>query len=222
MRKRDAFGAVLAAGLLVAACSSDGTESTSDDQSAVQDRTPEQDDEATEVDGVFSFAEDDLCEWISEDTLTGFVAGEFDWDGVAVEVAAPPEQADDEPRGRVACQWELTEPSAGYVTIFAPTALEVGGGLANYDDVAGFIVDQPVLGHPALSEGVAYIQEGWSRPAFGVPAANAYFILGDSAPGLYPSEDRAAQEDYWESWYVIADEIIAELGWMQYSGRDSG
>ena len=195
MKKRDVFGALVAVGLLVAACSADGTESTSEDETTVQDSV----DETIVRDAVFSFEDDDLCEWISEDTLTGFVAGEFDWDGVAVQVAPSSEQADDEPRGRLACHWELTESSGGYVTIYAPTTLDVGFGLENYDYVAGSIVDQPVLGHPALSEGVAYFQEPFSRPAFGVPASNVYFILGEEVPGLYPGAGPEAQKAYWES-----------------------
>ena len=164
MKKRDVFGALVAVGLLVAACSSDSSESTSEDDPTVQD-------------AVFSFEDDDLCEWISEDTLTGFVAGEFDWDGVAVQVTPSSGQTADEPRGRLACHWELTESSGGYVTIYAPTTLDVGFGLENYDDVAGFIVDQPVLGHPALSEGVAYFQGGSAdlRSGFQLPTPTSFW-----------------------------------------------
>lgn len=214
MNKRDVFGALVAIGLVVAACSSDGTESTSEDEITVQDEAPTPD-EATVQDEVFSFEDDDLCEWVSEDTIAEFVSGEFEWEGTAVEREPRSQDAARERRGDVACHWVLTDSSGGHVTIFAPTALEVSEGVADYDDVGGVIVDQPVLGHPALSEGVAYIQEPFSNPVFGVPASNEYFIMDSELPEEVPM---FGYDVYWESWYVVADEIIGKLGWTQTPG----
>ena len=34
---------------------------------------------------MFSFADDDLCAWVSEPEVAEFLAAEFDWDGIATE-----------------------------------------------------------------------------------------------------------------------------------------
>ena len=168
------------------------------------------DEELSDV-ATFSFENDDLCDWVSVDEISEFVSSQFDWAGDVSESEAPAAVARAEERGNVACHWTLSGDKAGRVTVFAPTTLEVGDETYDYDDVAGTIVDGPVLGDPSLSAGVAYFQEPYSNTAFGVPATGSYLIASFELPDF--ESPQSSWDDYWDRWFNVADRIVGELGW---------
>ena len=114
----------------------------------------------------FSFADDDLCEWITADEVAGFFASVYDWDGVA-EVSSTGDRAPDE------CWWRLISATGGaFYEVFAGNARP--GALLPAEVVLfdGGPVSTPggtVSGHPALSDGVVVQREGWGVYAFWVP-----------------------------------------------------
>ena len=87
MRRR--VSALLFGGLVVTACSSDGSSGEERSEASQAD---------TEA-AVFSFADDDLCERVSEADVAEWVAAEFDWDGTAEEVGST--------SAEIACEWTL-------------------------------------------------------------------------------------------------------------------
>lgn len=194
MYARHAVALVLVAGLVMSSCSDDG------ESSDAEQVTP------------FSFEEHDLCDWVSAEEVAGYVSSQFDWDGDVAESEAPAVVVRGEERGNVACSWELSGNETGHVTVFAPTTLNVGDETYHYADSGGFIVDGPVLGHPSLSTGVAYFQEPFSNPAFGVPASDSYLITNLELPDFDPSQ-QTGWDDYWDRWFAVVDQIVGQLGW---------
>lgn len=193
---------ILVAGLVMISCSDDGESS---------DVAPV---------ATFSFENDDLCDWVSVDEISDFVSSQFDWDGEVAESDAPADVADFEERGTVACSWKLSGFEPGHVTIFAPTTLAVGHETYDFAedvdlDVGRVMVDGPVLGHPSLSTGVAYFTEPWHNTAFGTPASGRYLIASFELLGLYPptSMPQEEQEERWDRWFAVVDQILVELGW---------
>jgi hypothetical protein len=151
--------------------------------------------------GVFSFARNDLCEWLSPDTIAELVAAEYDWDGTASEVAST-----DLPDG---CAWKLsgTPDAAGLDTVSIGSAPPPQEPFLNYDDLTSGTSEfgVGVRGHPALSDGVIYYYEGFGYAAFGLPE-HGYIQVYLWVPGDEGSEDAR---------FAFADAVIRELGWTQ-------
>ncbi len=167
----------------------------------------------TSVD-VFSFADDDLCEWVTEDEVAGFVATAFEWDGTVTQ--SPP----DAPLGGpTTCEWQLTADGDPTGILVATEAQWQTFGGSPYDLAALAVVDYDdadpaeieraaVSGHPALSEGVLVTADGWGQFAFWVPPRDQYLALMIDVPGeelSYPIDDRV---------FSIADQFLRELGWV--------
>ena len=76
------------------------------------------------VEGAFTFADDDLCEWVSEDEVAEFVAAEFEWDGTAVfeGAAADRYRSAGEPEDPDSCQWTLTSTAGDVGDVLAGNA----------------------------------------------------------------------------------------------------
>ena len=187
---------LLATGLVLSSCSDDGELSNADQVTT------------------FSFDEHDLCEWVSAEEIAGFVSSQFDWDGDVVESEPPVDVAAYEERGEVACSWRLNGDDDGHVTVFAPTALDVGDETHDFADVdvgVPLLVGGPVRGHPSLSTGVVYFTEPYHNTAFGVLASDNYLIASFELPDL--EHRQISQADSWDRWFAVADQIIGELGW---------
>lgn len=111
------------------------------------------------VEGAFTFADDDLCEWVSEDEVAEFVAAEYEWDGTAVlEGAGGTEDAD-------SCQWILTSTAGDDAgSVWAGNATSTSDNdfskrhIADFDAEvgSGYVREggSAVSGHPSLSDGV--------------------------------------------------------------------
>ena len=164
---------------------------------------------------VFSFADDDLCEWVTQEELTGFITEAFDWNGSAVQT--PP---DDSPSAK--CEWRLVGDDVGeFDSVSASDA--IGTDFGTFDgesidyaalDVVDFS-DQPVemdvvavSGHPDLSDGVVAYNYGWGIYVFWVPPRDDYLAL--SFPLLNGASEVWADAAYFE----VADQILHELGWV--------
>lgn len=150
-------------------------------------------------DGVFSFADNDLCEWLSSDTIAELVAAEYEWNGTATAVAFS-----DLPDG---CTWELsgTPDVEGLNTVSIGSATPPTEPFLTYGE---FTSSTPQLGvgvrgHPALSEGVIYSYGGFGYASFGVPD-HGYIQMFLWVPGDEGTEDARL---------AFADAVIRELGW---------
>lgn len=162
---------------------------------------------------VFRFADDDLCEWISEAEVAEFVAAEFDWDGTASELTRP---------SRAGCEWGLSGGEGGEViaedaalwTDFDGNPIDLNedyqaqGVVAHEDSSEGYI-GVFVAGHPALSDGAVVLNGGFGQFAFGVPPRTEWVALSLSVPG----------EDHWDEQYeaqffAVADHFLEQLGWL--------
>jgi hypothetical protein len=152
----------------------------------------------------FTFATDDLCDWVSEDEIAEFVAAEFDWDGTATEI---------DTRNAEGCSWELTSETTEPATLgfIAPTGLTIADEVDHYELGDEFGIGSQALGHPYLSDGVAYYLQGFGPLAFGVPDDDRWFVLDDS-PDIeaWPA---VSEDAFWYGWFGVADRLIEELGW---------
>lgn len=162
---------------------------------------------------VFSFADDDLCEWVTEEELTGFVTEAFDWNGSAIQTA--PDAPDK-------CEWRLTDVAAGngFVVAYDATGSEFQGTEAEPVDFAALdVVDfsdhtpvemdvVAVSGHPNLSDGVVAYDYGFGQYVFWVPPRQEYL-------GLYFPLIGGASE-FWAdpSYFMVADQVLRELAWV--------
>ena len=188
---------------------------TTESDSTVPDTTMSVTSEAPETSvDVFSFADDDLCEWVTEEEVAGFVAAAFDWDGTVTQ--SPP---DAPPGGPMTCEWQLTADGDPTGMLVATEARWETFGGSPYDLAALDVVDfddadpedierAAVSGHPALSEGVLVTADGWGQYAFWVPPREQYLALMMSVPGeelSYPIDDRV---------FIVADQFLRELGWV--------
>ena len=155
---------------------------------SVPDTTVSATNEATEstVD-VFSFADDDLCEWVTAEEVTRLVSTVYPWNGTAAD-GVP------ESEGSGSCLWSLSGGDGnGYLSAgdasrwvgFGPGPYEVWAGpVVEYseEDLASIEVGTNVTGHPALSDGVVMGGGLFGQYAFWVPrAARHIFHKYDSA-----------------------------------------
>ena len=160
---------------------------------------------------VFSFADDDLCEWVTEEEIAGFIATAFDWNGSVNQILSSPSS--------VNCEWRLIggeEVVTGSIYAYdAPTELQTAEG-EPYDfaalDVVNFSPDvrqsAAVSGHPNLSDGVVAYDYGWGTYVFWVPPRDEYLAL------QFPLISGASE--FWAdaSYFMVADQFLHELGWV--------
>jgi len=164
--------------------------------------------------GAFTFAEDDLCTWVSEDEVAEFVAAEFAWEGTVVL---------DPSSGGDGCGWRLTSTDDDVVfdvgaaaarwSLFGPDNTPIGLGeveVVDFDEEAGTVddVDTGVSGHPSLSDGVVVINGGWGNYAFWVPPIDECLELFVSVEPVVPEGELEART------FGVADRFLQELGWL--------
>lgn len=147
--------------------------------------------------GVFSFADDDLCEWFSDDKIAELVEANYDWTGTATATQ----------QSVTECVWELsgTPDLEGLNTVTISSAEPPREPFLDYEELtsATFTLGIGVRGHPALSDGVIYYYEGFGYAAFGVPE-HGYIQVYLWVPGDEGSEDAR---------FAFADAVIQALGW---------
>lgn len=155
---------------------------------------------ATTPERPFSFADDDLCEWITEVEIAAMVAAVYDWSGEATLV--PPLD--------MACRWELTgdDELPPFVGI---TEVDHGEDRTRpwAEDETFSIDDVVVVGHPELSEGAGYYIGLFGYFAVGVPEDGRYVGLSVMMPA-----DTVLLEDWATGMIRIGDLVLRELGWV--------
>ena len=216
---RRVLPALLIGALVATACSSD--EPSGEERS---EASPV----ATEVAemAVFSFADDDLCEWVSEEDVAEWVGAEFDWDGTVVEVGSTSAQ--------VACEWTLQGTGGIDVVVTAGDGAlwrDFGGnaydfdarmrqaGLTEYPPPAGVVeIGAWVVGHPAVADGVVVHNGGFGQFAFGVPPGPWLQVSILSEDWDQGWDAGAASEVYEARYFALADRFLQELGWVPPQG----
>ncbi|MBT8240580.1 MAG: hypothetical protein KJN63_05075 [Acidimicrobiia bacterium] len=177
---------------------------------------------------VFSFAEHDLSEWVSEDEVAEFVAAEFDWNGTATKVNGYEDAAG---------HWELSSadgPSGSVIVVDGGLSEDFDGNPYNFDlrmerqgalDYQGPVcVGDFVAGHPALSDGVVVHNGGFGQFTFAVPPDTEWLLLFLDVPGRTDDDwtscegsittGGVASEDYEPRFFAVADHFLEELGWL--------
>ncbi len=165
---------------------------------------------ALDEQAVFSFADDDLCEWVSEEDVAEFVAAEFDWQGTAGNQGRPYPEA--------VCEWTLS--GSAHSAVIAEDAgrwkdfdgnpykiseteiVEYEGGTVN--------IGASVVGHPAVSDGVVVHNGGFGMFAFGVPPDSEWL-------GVQVHVDPEGVEwnaEHEARYFAVADHFVEELGWL--------
>ena len=159
---------------------------------------------------VFSFADDNLCEWVTEEEIAGFIAEAFDWNGTAI--LTPDDWT---------CVWRLIgdeDDEVGFVFARDATGeFKVLGEPLDFAalDVVDFSdnwwhddVEAAMSGHPDLSVGVLVHTHGWGQYVFWVPPGHEYLLL------YVPRISGALEFDGDDGDFVVADQIVRELGWV--------
>jgi hypothetical protein len=168
---------------------------------------------------VFTFAEDNLCEWVSEEKVTSFVRSAyalsgFAWDG-SVVAAAPEGSAWDLP-GRDYCRWEPA--GGGYVIARGLTPAQFGG-LVEYSEIAdrsGVLLDA-VSGHPDIADGVIAASAAFGRYGFWLQGSDEVLglevVLMDS---LTSPENGADGIDWLQQEKMLFHVANSFLRWMNW------
>lgn len=158
---------------------------------------------------VFSFAEHDLCEWVTQEEIAGFIAESFDWNGTLIEQPRP---------GPDNCAWELAGNGNGWVAVYDAGQMETFGGNPvdwGAKDIVEFSNDDPnyveigatVSGHPALSDGAVVHNAAFGQYAFWVPPRQEYLAFSLDVPGVHNMFEA-------DRFFLVADQIIRDLGWV--------
>ena len=158
---------------------------------------------------VFSFADNDLCEWVSEAEVARFVGEAYsrsgiEWDG-SVAAAEPFGSAWDLP-GSHYCRWEPT--GGGYV-IARSLAASQFGPVFDYSVWDQGTVLPAVSGHPGVADGIIAASAAFGRYGFWLEGS-------DEALGLevvLEGGDATSWGQQEEMLFLIANGFLAEMGW---------
>ncbi|MGA7757839.1 MAG: hypothetical protein WCA57_08320 [Ilumatobacteraceae bacterium] len=162
---------------------------------------------------VFSFADDDLCTWVTGEEITRLVSAVYPWDGTAAEgVPEPPAN----------CLWRLSGDDgdgylsagdAGQWTDFSGQPYDVAAAepIVEYSsDDPGFIeIGTAVTGHPALRDGWVVRNAGFGQYAFWMPPEERYLAFSLAVPGV-DVNDLFDENRF----FAVADELLQQLGWV--------
>jgi hypothetical protein len=188
---------------------------------SVPDTTVSATNEATEstVD-VFSFAEDDLCEWVTGEEVARLVSTIYPWNGTAADGVPGP--GSELPTN---CSWSLSGGDGnGYLYAGdasrwvdfngAPYDVAAAGPVVEYseEDPAWIEIGTTVTGHPALSDGVGVFNGGFGQYAFWVPPEEQYLAYSLAVPGVGIEID--------DHFFAVADGLLQELGWVAPTSPD--
>ena len=163
---------------------------------------------------VFTFAEADLCAWVSEDDVASFVSAAYEksgveWDGTAV--AVPPRESAWDLSGDY-CQWEPT--GGGYVIArgLASASFGRGSGIA-------------VSGYPEFDDNIIVGNAGFARYGFWVEGSDEVLGIEVSLPVgqpppprlSLPGSDTTASDEYWAPQetmlFSVANSFLDTMGW---------
>jgi len=213
--------------ILLAGCSDDASDTASPTEPTVTSTevTPvpitTEPASAGSIEEAFSFADDDLCDWVPEAEVAEWVAAEFDWDATATEV-----QTIDSADG---CEWTLASADGEDLVVAVSDASpwqDFGGnsydfnarmaeaGVTEYLPPRGSVeIGAWVVGHPAVSDGVVVHNGGFGQFAFGVPPGPWLQVslsnLSDEA-----WDEGLAYEQYEGHYFAVADRFLQALDWV--------
>lgn len=160
---------------------------------------------------VFSFANDDLCEWVTEADIADFVDAVLGYEATAtVHDEVDPSQSG----AWVGCRWEIYDgqPVLERGSIIAGEADPgdyVDSSIGDYDG-GGVTTGGPwVVGHPTLSDGVA-VTSSYGRYLFHVPPNSEVVALFWNPPRTLQGEMS------WEEAHILGlgDHFVDTLGWL--------
>lgn len=161
---------------------------------------------------VFTFAEDDLCEWVSEDDVTSFVNEAYEklgveWDGTAVAVPAQGSLWD---LSGDYCRWDLT--GGGYVIARGLTPASFGTGVTDYSEAEDgdyYSLSGPVSGHPEFDDNIIVGNAAFGRLGFWLEGSDD--VLGIEMSLI----DGVSHNDWGQTTilFSVADSFLNKMGW---------
>jgi hypothetical protein len=174
---------------------------------------------AEPIEEAFSFADDDLCEWVTDEDVAEMLADVFDWSGTLTEQPKPTSRSGEPEADN--CHWVLSGNGDGHVAVYDAGQWETFGG-APFDlataDIVAYSEGDPdsvelgaaVSGHPALSDGVVVYNGAFGQYAFWVPPRQEYLAFSLAVPGV---------SDVFEGdrFFMVADQLVHALGWLEES-----
>lgn len=152
---------------------------------------------ATTPERPFSFADDDLCEWITEEEIAEMVSAVYGWDGAATQV---------EPY-EFACRWELTGDEEVPPLVGIAESDRSDAPIRQWADDPSFSIGgDVVVGHPDMTEGAGFVLGAFGDFAVGVPEDGRFVQLFVMMPeGL---------DDWMTDTIRLGDLVLRELGWI--------
>lgn len=154
---------------------------------------------ATTPERPFSFADDDLCEWITEVEIAEMVSAVYGWDGAATQV---------EPY-EFACRWELTGDEEVPPLVGIAESDRSDAPIRQWADDPSFSIGRDVVvGHPDMTEGAGFVLGAFGDFAVGVPEDGRFVQLFVMMP-----EDTIV-DDWMTDTIRLGDLVLRELGWI--------
>lgn len=161
----------------------------------------------------FSFTEDDLCEWVSEDDVASFVTEAYEksgveWDGTAVAVSPGGSTWD---LSGDYCRWEPT--GGGYVIARGVPSVHYGRAVTEFSEAGERVyrsLDGPVSGHPDLDDGVIVGNAAFGRYGFWMQGSDDALGIEMSLPDGVSDGDWAQQETML---FSAANSFLHKMGW---------
>jgi hypothetical protein len=159
----------------------------------------------------FSFADNDLCEWVSETQVAEFVSEAYsrsgiEWDG-SVSAVDPVGSAWAPPGGDY-CRWEPT--GGGHVIARGLTPSDFGP-VSDYSEWDQESLMPAVSGHPGVPEGTIAANAAFGRYGFWLEGSDEVLGLEVSLEG----GDVTDWEQQEMMLFLIADGFLTEMGWTR-------
>lgn len=160
----------------------------------------------------FVFGEDDLCEWVTEEDVTGFARDAYeavgaDWAGTAELIGEHWVEDGTE----YECGWGLSG-SEGLILVYAEPVPQ-----ASDEEVVAYgdqnVTNIPIIGivseHPEFEDDVLISNHAFGRYGFWVPSSDAQLVLSVNLEG-----DLELEDEHWEvPLFVVANGFLEEMNW---------
>ncbi len=165
-------------------------------------------------DDVFVFGEDDLCEWVTEDEVTGFARDAYaavgiDWTGSATLSREHWVESNYE----FECEWSLPRQGpTGSINVYTvPVSLSRGGLIAYEDLTDPFIpIGGTVTEHPDFDNHVMINNHAFGRYGFWTPASDTQLVL---SVNLGRDIDLDEDEQWETPLFVVANGFLKDMAW---------
>lgn len=201
--------------ILLAGCSDDGSDTATPTEPTVASTdvapvpTTTEPASAGSIEEAFSFADDALCEWVSEAEVAEFVSEAYSRSGIewerTVSAVDPVGSAWDLP-GSDYCRWEPT--GGGHVIARGLTTSDFGP-VIDYSEWDQQSVLPTVSGHPGVPDGTIAASAAFGRYGFWLEGSNEVLGLEVVLEGGIPPNSEQQEEML----FVVANGFLTELGW---------